>query len=142
MTAPTHGVWGSFPAGVCPCSPTLVTRPSPSPRRRSVKVIRLIGRDTVEEMVCGKAAAKLQLASTVVEGGHLTLGTQQPAAGLQVQQAVLHFRMCQVYSRWARKYRERADMTSHLASRTVVPWPGYLPWCPPHAEAGGAEDER
>lgn len=95
----------------------LVTHPSPSLRRRSVKVIRLIGRDTVEEMVCGKAAAKLQLASTVVEGGHLALGTQKPAAGagLQVQRAVLHFRTCQVYSRCslrARKYREGAGMTT------------------------------
>ncbi|XP_040854238.1 chromodomain-helicase-DNA-binding protein 1-like isoform X1 [Ochotona curzoniae] len=47
---------------------------------KSVKVIRLIGRDTVEEIVYRKAASKLQLTNMIIEGGHLTLGAQKPSA--------------------------------------------------------------
>ncbi|KAF3813313.1 hypothetical protein GH733_018464 [Mirounga leonina] len=54
-------------------------------QNKSVKVIRLIGRDTVEEIVCRKAASKLQLTNTVIEGGHFTLGAQKPAADAELQ---------------------------------------------------------
>uniref|UniRef100_A0A673TW30 Chromodomain helicase DNA binding protein 1 like n=1 Tax=Suricata suricatta TaxID=37032 RepID=A0A673TW30_SURSU len=54
-------------------------------QNKSVKVIRLIGRDTVEEIVCRKAASKLQLTNTVIEGGHLTLGAQKLAADADLQ---------------------------------------------------------
>ncbi|XP_007459440.1 PREDICTED: chromodomain-helicase-DNA-binding protein 1-like isoform X4 [Lipotes vexillifer] len=54
-------------------------------QNKSVKVIRLIGRDTVEEIVCRKAASKLQLTNTIVEGGHFTLGAQKPAAHADLQ---------------------------------------------------------
>jgi hypothetical protein len=58
---------------------------------RSVKVIRLIGRDTVEEIVCRKAASKLQLTNMIIEAGHFTLGAQKPSADadLQVEYTVL-----------------------------------------------------
>ena len=52
---------------------------------RSVKVIRLIGRDTVEEIVYRKAASKLQLTNMIIEGGHFTLGAQKPAADADLQ---------------------------------------------------------
>ncbi|XP_047580547.1 chromodomain-helicase-DNA-binding protein 1-like isoform X1 [Lutra lutra] len=54
-------------------------------QNKSVKVIRLIGRDTVEEIVCRKAASKLQLTNAVIEGGHFTLGAQKPAADADLQ---------------------------------------------------------
>uniref|UniRef100_A0A452TYY5 Chromodomain-helicase-DNA-binding protein 1-like n=1 Tax=Ursus maritimus TaxID=29073 RepID=A0A452TYY5_URSMA len=54
-------------------------------QNKSVKVIRLIGRDTVEEIVCRKAASKLQLTNTIIERGHFTLGTQKPAADADLQ---------------------------------------------------------
>ncbi|KAF0877863.1 CHD1L protein, partial [Crocuta crocuta] len=54
-------------------------------QNKSVKVIRLIGQDTVEEIVCRKAASKLQLTHTVIEGGHFTLGAQKPAADADLQ---------------------------------------------------------
>ncbi|XP_065754300.1 chromodomain-helicase-DNA-binding protein 1-like isoform X4 [Phocoena phocoena] len=54
-------------------------------QNKSVKVIRLIGRDTVEEIVCRKAASKLQLTNTIIEGGHFTLGAQKPAAHADLQ---------------------------------------------------------
>ncbi|XP_045334833.1 chromodomain-helicase-DNA-binding protein 1-like isoform X1 [Leopardus geoffroyi] len=54
-------------------------------QNKSVKVIRLISRDTVEEIVCRKAASKLQLTSTVMEGGHFTLGARKPAADADLQ---------------------------------------------------------
>jgi len=40
-----------------------------------VKVIRLIGRDSVEEIVLRKAEAKLKLTNTVIEGGQFSLET-------------------------------------------------------------------
>lgn len=54
-------------------------------QNKSVKVIRLIGRDTVEEIVYRKAASKLQLTNMVIEGGHFTLGAQKPAAEADLQ---------------------------------------------------------
>ncbi|KAM5256255.1 chromodomain-helicase-DNA-binding protein 1-like [Ctenodactylus gundi] len=54
-------------------------------QNRSVKVIRLVGRDTVEEIVCRKAASKLQLTSMITEGGHFTLGSQEPPAKADLQ---------------------------------------------------------
>uniref|UniRef100_A0A8C6E872 Chromodomain-helicase-DNA-binding protein 1-like n=1 Tax=Moschus moschiferus TaxID=68415 RepID=A0A8C6E872_MOSMO len=54
-------------------------------QNKSVKVIRLIGRDTVEEIVIRKAASKLQLTNMIIEGGHFTLGAQKPAADADLQ---------------------------------------------------------
>ncbi|XP_063670893.1 chromodomain-helicase-DNA-binding protein 1-like isoform X4 [Pan troglodytes] len=54
-------------------------------QNKSVKVIRLIGRDTVEEIVYRKAASKLQLTNMIIEGGHFTLGAQKPAADADLQ---------------------------------------------------------
>eukprot|EP00071_Canis_lupus_P027062 XP_022260619.1 chromodomain-helicase-DNA-binding protein 1-like isoform X5 [Canis lupus familiaris] len=54
-------------------------------QNKSVKVIRLIGRDTVEEIVYRKAASKLQLTNAIIEGGHFTLGAQKPAADADLQ---------------------------------------------------------
>ncbi|KAM5201411.1 chromodomain-helicase-DNA-binding protein 1-like isoform 2-T4 [Hipposideros larvatus] len=54
-------------------------------QNKCVKVIRLIGRDTVEEIVCRRAASKLQLTNTIIEGGHFTLGAQRPAADADLQ---------------------------------------------------------
>ncbi|KAL6044241.1 hypothetical protein STEG23_019921, partial [Scotinomys teguina] len=53
-------------------------------QNKSVKVIRLIGRDTVEEIVYRKAASKLQLTNMVMEGGHFTLG-QRPSTEANFQ---------------------------------------------------------
>ncbi|XP_006861379.1 PREDICTED: chromodomain-helicase-DNA-binding protein 1-like isoform X1 [Chrysochloris asiatica] len=54
-------------------------------QNKSVKVIRLIARDTVEEIVYRKAASKLQLTNMIIEGGHLTLGTQRPSPTADLQ---------------------------------------------------------
>lgn len=54
-------------------------------QNKTVKVIRLIGRDTVEEIVYRKAASKLQLTSAIIGGGHLTLGVQKPVADAELQ---------------------------------------------------------
>ena len=39
--------------------------------RRAVKVIRLLGRDTVEEIVYSRAVSKLRLTNTVIEEGQI-----------------------------------------------------------------------
>ncbi|KAK2190804.1 hypothetical protein NP493_68g04006 [Ridgeia piscesae] len=46
---------------------------------RPVKVIRLLGRNTVEEIILKRAEAKLQLTSAVIEGGHFSLGASKDA---------------------------------------------------------------
>ncbi|XP_066562122.1 chromodomain-helicase-DNA-binding protein 1-like [Amia ocellicauda] len=55
---------------------------------RPVKVIRLLARDTVEEVVYRRAASKLLLTSTVIEGGHFSLLDQADSgtAGLQLHE--------------------------------------------------------
>uniref|UniRef100_A0A672HZ12 Chromodomain helicase DNA binding protein 1-like n=1 Tax=Salarias fasciatus TaxID=181472 RepID=A0A672HZ12_SALFA len=53
---------------------------------RPVKVIRLLARDTVEEIMYSRAVSKLQLTNTVIEEGRFSLldQAQSAAAGLQV----------------------------------------------------------
>ncbi|XP_071202774.1 chromodomain-helicase-DNA-binding protein 1-like isoform X1 [Salvelinus alpinus] len=55
---------------------------------RAVKVIRLLGRDTVEEIVYSRASSKLRLTNTVIEEGRFSLlnHTHSAAAGLQLSE--------------------------------------------------------
>uniref|UniRef100_A0AAQ5YQN1 Chromodomain-helicase-DNA-binding protein 1-like n=1 Tax=Amphiprion ocellaris TaxID=80972 RepID=A0AAQ5YQN1_AMPOC len=55
-------------------------------QNRPVKVIRLLARDTVEEIMYSRAVSKLQLTNTVIEEGRFSLmdQAQSAAAGLQV----------------------------------------------------------
>lgn len=39
----------------------------------------------MEEIICRKAASKLQLTNTIIEGGRFTLGAQRPAAEADLQ---------------------------------------------------------
>ena len=39
-----------------------------------VKIIRLVGQSTVEEVILGRAEAKMKLTNTVIEGGQFSLG--------------------------------------------------------------------
>ncbi|XP_072500692.1 chromodomain-helicase-DNA-binding protein 1-like isoform X1 [Notamacropus eugenii] len=54
-------------------------------QKKSVKILRLIGRDTVEEIIYRRAASKLRLTNAIVEGGHLTLGVQKSPAASDMQ---------------------------------------------------------
>ncbi|XP_027722501.1 chromodomain-helicase-DNA-binding protein 1-like isoform X1 [Vombatus ursinus] len=54
-------------------------------QKKSVKIIRLIGRDTVEEIIYRRAASKLRLTNAIIEGGHLTLGVQKSPAASDLQ---------------------------------------------------------
>lgn len=53
---------------------------------RPVKVIRLLARDTVEEIMYSRAVSKLQLTNAVIEEGRFSLldQAQSAAGGLQV----------------------------------------------------------
>lgn len=55
---------------------------------RPVKVIRLLARDTVEEIMYSRAVSKLQLTNTVIEEGRFSLmdQAQSAAAGLQLSE--------------------------------------------------------
>ncbi|KAM4738434.1 chromodomain-helicase-DNA-binding protein 1-like [Anableps anableps] len=57
-------------------------------QNRPVKVIRLLARDTVEEITYSRAASKLQLTNTVIEEGRFSLldQAQSAAAGLQLSE--------------------------------------------------------
>ncbi|XP_062975057.1 chromodomain-helicase-DNA-binding protein 1-like [Elgaria multicarinata webbii] len=52
---------------------------------KPVKIIRLIGRDTVEEIIYQRAASKLQLTNAVIEGGQFALGAQKSEEAADVQ---------------------------------------------------------
>ncbi|XP_076870875.1 chromodomain-helicase-DNA-binding protein 1-like [Brachyhypopomus gauderio] len=60
---------------------------------RAVKVIRLLGRDTVEEIVYSRAVMKLRLTSTVIEEGRFSLleQPQGPAATAMQLSEILKF---------------------------------------------------
>ncbi|XP_042305737.1 chromodomain-helicase-DNA-binding protein 1-like [Sceloporus undulatus] len=45
-------------------------------QNKPVKIIRLIGKDTVEEMIYRRAVSKLQLTNAIIEGGQFALGAQ------------------------------------------------------------------
>nr|XP_009477860.1 PREDICTED: chromodomain-helicase-DNA-binding protein 1-like [Pelecanus crispus] len=57
-------------------------------QHKPVKIIRLIGRDTVEEIIYRRAASKLRLTNAIVEGGQFALGAPktQGAAELQLSE--------------------------------------------------------
>ncbi|KFV42124.1 Chromodomain-helicase-DNA-binding protein 1-like, partial [Gavia stellata] len=57
-------------------------------QHKPVKIIRLIGRDTIEEIIYRRAASKLRLTNAIVEGGQFALGAPKPegAADLQLSE--------------------------------------------------------
>ncbi|XP_065685275.1 chromodomain-helicase-DNA-binding protein 1-like isoform X1 [Patagioenas fasciata] len=54
-------------------------------QHKPVKIIRLIGRDTVEEIIYRRAASKLRLTNAIVEGGQFALGAPKPPAAPELQ---------------------------------------------------------
>ncbi|XP_059349811.1 chromodomain-helicase-DNA-binding protein 1-like isoform X2 [Ammospiza nelsoni] len=54
-------------------------------QHRPVKIIRLIGRDTVEEIIYRRAASKLRLTNAIVEGGQFALGAPKSQATAELQ---------------------------------------------------------
>ncbi|XP_069722992.1 chromodomain-helicase-DNA-binding protein 1-like [Phaenicophaeus curvirostris] len=54
-------------------------------QHRPVKIIRLIGRDTIEEIIYRRAASKLRLTNAIVEGGQFALGVPKPQGAGDLQ---------------------------------------------------------
>ncbi|XP_060619405.2 chromodomain-helicase-DNA-binding protein 1-like isoform X2 [Anolis sagrei] len=54
-------------------------------QNKPVKIIHLIGRDTIEEIIYRRAASKLQLTNTIIEGGQFALGTQKSQETVNIQ---------------------------------------------------------
>ncbi|OXB68897.1 hypothetical protein ASZ78_005334 [Callipepla squamata] len=54
-------------------------------QHKPVKIIRLIGRDTVEEIIYRRAASKLRLTNAIVEGGQFALGVHKPQEASDLQ---------------------------------------------------------
>lgn len=109
-------------------------------QNKSVKVIRLIGRDTVEEIVYRKAASKLQLTNMVIEGGHFTPGAQKPSAEADFQLSeILKFGLDKLLSSEGSSM-EDIDLKSILGETKDGQWtPDALPAA---AAAGGGSLER
>ncbi|KAL1772684.1 chromodomain-helicase-DNA-binding protein 1-like isoform X1 [Sigmodon hispidus] len=109
-------------------------------QNKSVKVIRLISRDTVEEIVYRKAASKLQLTNMVMEGGHFTLGAQGPSAEASFQLSeILKFGLDKLLSSEGSTVDE-VDMESILGETKDGQWiPDALPAA---AEGGSGEQEE
>ncbi|KAM7054458.1 chromodomain-helicase-DNA-binding protein 1-like isoform 3-T3 [Molossus nigricans] len=108
-------------------------------QNKSVKVIRLIGRDTVEEIVCRKAATKLQLTSAIMEGGHFTLGAQKPAVDADLQLGeILKFGLDKLLSSEGSTVDE-VDLESILGETRDGQW---ISDALPTAEEGGREQEE
>lgn len=109
-------------------------------QNKSVKVIRLIGRDTVEEIVYRKAASKLQLTNMVIEGGHFTLGAQKPAAEADLQLSeILKFGLDKLLSSEGSSMDE-IDLKSILGETKDGQWtPDALPAA---AEGESGEQEE
>lgn len=108
-------------------------------QNKSVKVIRLIGRDTVEEIVCRKAASKLQLTSMIIEGGHFTLGAQKPAVDADLQLGeILKFGLDKLLSSEGSTMDE-IDLESILGETKDGEW---ISDALPTAEEGSREQEE
>uniref|UniRef100_W5UIK8 Chromodomain-helicase-DNA-binding protein 1-like protein n=1 Tax=Ictalurus punctatus TaxID=7998 RepID=W5UIK8_ICTPU len=60
-------------------------------QKRPVKVIRLLGRDTVEEMIFSRAVSKLRLTNTVIEEGQFSLLEKSKAASQLELSEILKF---------------------------------------------------
>uniref|UniRef100_A0A8C3CAQ2 Chromodomain-helicase-DNA-binding protein 1-like n=1 Tax=Cairina moschata TaxID=8855 RepID=A0A8C3CAQ2_CAIMO len=54
-------------------------------QHKPVKIIRLIGRDTIEEIIYRRAASKLRLTNAIVEGGQFALGVPKPQGAADLQ---------------------------------------------------------
>lgn len=111
-------------------------------QNKSVKVIRLIGRDTVEEIVYRKAASKLQLTNMVIEGGHFTLGAQKPSAEADFQLSeILKFGLDKLLSSEGNSMNE-IDLKSILGETKDGQWtPDALPAAAAEEEEGGEQEE-
>ncbi|XP_007946578.1 chromodomain-helicase-DNA-binding protein 1-like [Orycteropus afer afer] len=108
-------------------------------QNKSVKVIRLIARDTVEEIICRKAASKLQLTNMIIEGGHFTLGAQRPSAGTDLQLSeILKFGLDKLLSSEGSTIDE-IDLESILGETQDGQW---ISDALPTAEEGSTEQEE
>uniref|UniRef100_A0A8C8AU53 Chromodomain helicase DNA binding protein 1 like n=1 Tax=Otus sunia TaxID=257818 RepID=A0A8C8AU53_9STRI len=54
-------------------------------QHKPVKIIRLIGRDTIEEIIYRRAASKLRLTNAIVEGGQFALGAPKSQGAAELQ---------------------------------------------------------
>ncbi|XP_037682136.1 chromodomain-helicase-DNA-binding protein 1-like isoform X2 [Choloepus didactylus] len=108
-------------------------------QNKSVKVVRLIGRDTVEEIVYRKAASKLQLTNMIIEGGHFTLKAQKPSTDADLQLTeILKFGLDKLLSSEGSTLNE-IDLESILGETEDGQW---ISDAMPTAEEGSREPEE
>uniref|UniRef100_A0A8C7IMT5 Chromodomain helicase DNA binding protein 1-like n=1 Tax=Oncorhynchus kisutch TaxID=8019 RepID=A0A8C7IMT5_ONCKI len=124
---------------------------------RAVKVIRLLGRDTVEEIVYSRASSKLSLTNTVIEEGRFSLlnHNHSAAAGLQVsnpgntpkRKALTETDLKEREEAAAKRARVQEDKRRRLQEnkhRKKMAWwesSGYRSLCLPSVESEEEEEE-
>lgn len=93
----------------------------------------------MEEIVYRKAASKLQLTNTIIEGGHFTLGAQKPAADADLQLSeILKFGLDKLLSSEGSTMHE-IDLKSILGETEDGHW---VSDALPTAEEGSREPEE
>nr|XP_006819816.1 PREDICTED: chromodomain-helicase-DNA-binding protein 1-like [Saccoglossus kowalevskii] len=74
---------------------------------KPVKIIRLVGRDTVEEIILKRADEKLSLTNTVIEGGQFSLGAAGPAETPQKLTDMLKFGLDKLFDSEEKNMNEK-----------------------------------
>lgn len=92
-----------------------------------MKIIRLIGRDSVEELILQRADEKLKLTNDVIEGGKFSLGTSNSGlAGnaTQVKHVKIHrilvMKCCEFAAYWYR-LSDYTQIRHHCAAKLGSP---------------------
>ncbi|KAB5583814.1 hypothetical protein PHYPO_G00099960 [Pangasianodon hypophthalmus] len=102
---------------------------------RAVKVIRLLGRDTVEEIIYSRAVSKLQLTNTVIEEGRFSLlENSQAAAQLQLSE-ILKFGVHKLLS-------SDESSVQHVDLRQILGQSRDGQWLMDEEQVGPAEEEE
>ncbi|MBN3288763.1 CHD1L protein, partial [Polyodon spathula] len=112
-------------------------------QKRPVKIIRLIGRDTIEEIVYRRAMSKLKLTNTVIEGGqfsHRDEGDSSMAADMQLSE-ILKFGVDKLLSSEESTIRD-VDLGKILGKTRNGEWVTEDPPLPTEDESSESEAAR
>ncbi|KAK6486794.1 chromodomain-helicase-DNA-binding protein 1-like [Huso huso] len=110
-------------------------------QKRPVKIIRLIGRDTVEEIVYRRAMSKLKLTNAVIEGGqfsHRDEGDSSMAADMQLSE-ILKFGVDKLLSSEESTIRD-VDLGKILGKTRKGEWVTEDPPLPTEDESSESEE--
>ncbi|XP_070567712.1 chromodomain-helicase-DNA-binding protein 1-like [Ptychodera flava] len=88
---------------------------------KPVKIIRLVGKDTVDEIILKRADAKLKLTNTVIEGGQFSLGASNQAETPQSLSDMLKFGLDKLFGSTEKGITEK-DLQRILGASVNGEW--------------------